>query len=368
MGTKRKLTADDWSYMRQIVGRGGLSDGYRVYRFGPEPKKPAHDPIYKGKERREIVSAVKRVLKRWRLSHFQHEASCRNGLRAALCMKGYGWRRADDEAAAIVAEALHAIGAKRPSWVEGQRQYAVPRENYQWCASPLDEAVYARGRRFCDDVCQKSARERDAKWHTHVQGMQHSAALYIAMQDAIPSKPCGWCGKSFRPKTPEAYHETETCSIECRENLLISHIPKRHCDQCGKLYQPAKTHSTYCNEECRTDHKNEKRNAESQARRAPRPCDHCGKMFTPSKSNQMFCGPRCKANALYARKGWTVMEPKSCVECGSMFTPRNRNTQEYCSSKCQIRVWARRRRQKAKAAKQAGAFTCEECPPVRKAA
>lgn len=150
-----------------------------------------------------------------------------------------------------------------------------------------------------------------------------------------------------------AYHETETCSIECRENLLISRIPKRHCDQCGKLYQPVKTHSTYCSDECRTNHKNEKRNAESVASRAPRPCDHCGESYTPSKANQMYCGPRCKANALYARNGWVVMEPKPCVECGSMFTPRKRNTQEYCSSKCQIRVWARRRREKAKAAKQA---------------
>lgn len=338
-------------------------EGWRGYRYGAT--KPVTLPrIFTGEARKAKVSTVMKVLRDWRLSPFEMEGPVRAGIRSALCMDGHGWHRADAEAEALVAEALHLIGAIRPTWEQGQREYAIGRDYCLYCRGPLDEEEIARHRKFCSTDCAgRYMRTRDDEASVAIDQVR-SHAYYLVRTTRFPPKPCGWCGKVFQP----AVAGSDACSIGCREKLLISRIPKRECDQCGKLYQPVKTFSTYCSEECRTDHKNEKRNAESVARRAPRPCDHCGESYTPSKANQMYCGPRCKGNALYARNGWVVMKPKPCVECGTMFTPKKRNTQEYCSSKCQIRVWARRRREKANAAKQASTFTCEECPPVSKAA
>ena len=70
-----------------------------------------------------LVESCAAILGRWRSSAFEFEASCRHGLRSGFCLAGESWARADVMAAEIVRESLHRIGARRPTWEEGQPEY-----------------------------------------------------------------------------------------------------------------------------------------------------------------------------------------------------------------------------------------------------
>lgn len=87
-------------------------------------------------------------------------------LRAEMCLRGITWRDADEAARAVVIEALTAMGAKRPSWQEGQPEWTdggVIRETRTLCANcegPLPEGHKV----YCGELCGNAARHR-RYWH-----------------------------------------------------------------------------------------------------------------------------------------------------------------------------------------------------------
>ena len=74
--------------------------------------------------RQARVNRVADVLRRYDASPFEHEAACLHGLRGALCLQGWGWHHAHEEARQTVLSALDRISARRPSWEQGQPEYA----------------------------------------------------------------------------------------------------------------------------------------------------------------------------------------------------------------------------------------------------
>ncbi|GAB4352978.1 MAG: hypothetical protein Kow0026_10750 [Oricola sp.] len=135
---------------------------------------------------------------------FAIEGPARHGIRAALCLQGWRWAEADAIAAEIVAAALNIVGAKRPTWEQGQPEWTQPgalpilRERCIRCRKPLPEGHY----KFCSKMCGDAYHgERNAvrlREERHLKRMARLAA-WSAKQ---PEQRCEGCGGLFRPRRP----------------------------------------------------------------------------------------------------------------------------------------------------------------------
>lgn len=248
----------------------GWTGGYTEYRYGPA--KPislapvnALRPIFKGERRKAMISDVMDMLRDWRLSPFEQEASCRHALRSLLCLGGHGWNRSDCEAANLVAESLHFIGAKRPSWEQGQRDYTTAHEDCRNCGKALDR--YRMRTMFCSPSCaavylrNRASEARDAadkaRWgayqkvrylKTQRRTCVHCLATFHPYHDAAKqrfcSKPCmyafrdsqaaavhqkicEWCGVAFAAKTKRALFCKSLCQMQESRMRTGRLIPKK---------------------------------------------------------------------------------------------------------------------------------------------
>lgn len=330
----------------------------RISLAGPKRKRQPPQRIHRGEARKVMVGKVMDVLRDWRLSPFEHEGSTRAGIRAALVLEGHEWHRADDEAAGLVAEGLRLLGAVRPTWIQGQTEHVIARENCAQCRGPLDEEAITNHDRFCSDECRRIMR-------THQNANYHYAMLdrarwayEVARKEGIPEKPCGWCGTMFKP----ASLKTETCSTECREKLLRSRLKNRVCRNCDEVFKPSKPHQKYCCLECTVEAQAEKGKAERRARLEPRKCPECAEMFEPNTMRQRLCSKRCKDRAFRRRnlkpdtpkKERQPAEPRPCMECATVFAPMH-PAAVFCSINC-----GRRYRYREGPAKRLSNFLCEE--------
>lgn len=265
------------------------------------------DRIFRGDKRKHVISLIADMMKDWRWTPFEKEGPTRIGLREALCLSGYDWQRADDEAAEIVGECLKSV--PRPKWAEGQWQYTIPRENCQRCTRPIDEEDYAAGNRYCSPVCFNAARVHSAAYHEIVMTWQASIVRYHAWKAAQPKRTCQ------------------------REG-------------CGKKYQPSSEDQRYCSTEC---HGLDRRTIERRICENP----DCRKEFAFENYRLgragLWCSPECYQ--IRRRVGKEFVQC-GCVGCTNEFQPIN-DGQKYCSEKCRDRQWSRDSRAKKKAAEAA---------------
>lgn len=108
------------------------------------------------KDRRaHIVRVVISILAQAEPTPFAFEATCRHAIRSRLCLAGWTWAKADDMAASIVRDSLYRIGAKRPTWQQGQPEWAqegfapILRTRCIRCRTPLPEGHT----KFCSQLC-----------------------------------------------------------------------------------------------------------------------------------------------------------------------------------------------------------------------
>lgn len=103
----------------------------------------------------ELIRLLTPHMRKAEPTAFAMEAPQRYGLRSSLCLDGWPWCYADQEAAAVVHAALHRVGARRPLWIEGQQEYTSGgflRDEHCWvCGSPLPR----HAKKFC---CERHAR------------------------------------------------------------------------------------------------------------------------------------------------------------------------------------------------------------------
>jgi hypothetical protein len=89
---------------------------------------------------------------------FALQGACTHALRGELCLRGWPFDVAHEEADKLVKAALDLVGAKRPSWEMGQAWYAHPdlltRTRCARCARPLPEGH----RLWCSTTCGDAAR------------------------------------------------------------------------------------------------------------------------------------------------------------------------------------------------------------------
>lgn len=150
-----------------------------------------------GNARQNAIDGLLMRMREWHRSPFEHEA--------------------DTEAAALIAECLSRMGAKRPTWDQGQWQYTHAREDCYRCGSAIDPDDQARGFRYCSDVCAKAARQTLAdqlRWD-HELRRQGYWQIVVANN---PVKSCPTCEKQFKSKD----RDQEYCSPACLRSASAS--------------------------------------------------------------------------------------------------------------------------------------------------
>ena len=109
-----------------------------------------------------VVTIARAELADGRPTFFAKEGSTIAGLRAGLLLGGAvrAWRTADTIAREATGEALRDLGAKRPSWLEGQRGYTdTVTFMCMRCARPLRDDPDSLSRRYCSMECRRWAHD-----------------------------------------------------------------------------------------------------------------------------------------------------------------------------------------------------------------
>lgn len=90
------------------------------------------------------------------------EGPLRHGIRSDLCLYGWRWADADRVADVVVQGALRRVRAVRPSWYEGQPEWAIQpgvlieRTRCIKCHKPLPEGHH----KFCGKLCADAYGQR----------------------------------------------------------------------------------------------------------------------------------------------------------------------------------------------------------------
>lgn len=230
---------------------------YSEYRYG-EARPVSVAPVWKGEKRKTIIAKAMDVMRDWRLSPFEFEGETVAGIRSGLCEGGYDWRRSDAAARDVVECALRLLGAKRPTWEQGQPDYVERRDVCLWCKGPLDEGVSGTGYKYCSAECARVAlQKRD--FQVRSTGDKTFAAAKLMLERAkMKPIPCERCGKMFHPLPRRAQRFCSNfCSLHSRPPL-----PEREFT-----------------------------------------CEFCGAPFLSRSEKARFCGGACKATAAAFRKG-----------------------------------------------------------------
>lgn len=316
-------------------------------------------------------------------TYFRYEATARHAIRAGLCLEHWPWIDADAAAAEVVREVLRKIGARRPTWDQGQIEHVVAPENCKWCRNPIPDSQH--GRHFCDEWCARTAlkfreyRRGNSKFSTTL----FNSANYTILVSEMTPRPCEVCGTPFKALDLR----TRTCSVDCasenRSRFIaeqMAALPPRRCanPECGTEFQPGMERNIYCSLRCAHRTYNLAQSAERAAAVEAlglRMCPHCEEGFKPARADQLYCCAkhqqeanvrkrveRISAERAEARKTKPVLTALCALEgCGAEFV-QGVPSKLYCSAQHQ-KVAESRRAQARRVAKGAQ-FRCDEMAPV----
>lgn len=187
-----------------------LADRIRIKRRRAIPKVPARTRI--------VASIVAVVWADWRdgviPTVFAYEGMITASLRSGLCLQGWAFRDADEAARNVMQEALRTMGAARPRWLEGQREWTdagVIRETRLHCANcggPLEEGQ----KTWCSRTCYNAQLMRQ-KYQNDLDASRAAQRIRkAAWQAAQPERECEVCGSRFKPKRKEQRLCSATCA------------------------------------------------------------------------------------------------------------------------------------------------------------
>ena len=123
-----------------------------------------------GRMRAEALAAVLAQLTRQALeagrapSPFVYEGPFRASIRAALTLQGWRWAPADDAAVLVVTIALELLQAERPSWEQGQRNYATGDQIARTRCANCGARLEGLQTRFCSAQCSFRYLQRASYW------------------------------------------------------------------------------------------------------------------------------------------------------------------------------------------------------------
>lgn len=288
--------------------------------------------IFRGKKREEVLDRILDTLRDWRTTPFENEGAVHAGLRSALCLQGFGWARSDLQVADLIAEAYRVLGAKRPTWEEGQRGYPLECDFCSWCFRRIDDDDRSRGRRFCSVECARVALQHmDRKTNHHYGAVLRSAIRLLEKEKAEPRQ-CEYCSRSFKTD----HTNGRFCSLKCAGLHMAgdSVLSQRHCQFCAVIYKPITQTQRFCSLSC-----SRRSNLRAEADRLAdviRQCTCCGTSFTPKTGNTIYCSHACykRANgATYRERRRQEVPEVACNWCGDKFQPTIKGAL-FCSTRC----------------------------------
>lgn len=280
----------------------------RQERLGGKP-----DTILKGERRKAVVSAVMDELRDWRSSPFENEGHMIAGLRSVFCLDGRSWVRSDNEAAAIVGEGLRFLGANRPTWDEGQREFSTPAEHCTWCSRPLDVALIASSRkyRYCDEACAASALRSRGHETTVAASKMHLAAHEAIRRARKPARACSnpACGKAFHSEIRRAKYCSRECALAVRR---VHPNPKRKCEGCWTMFRTDDPSAKFCSKKCL--------NKYGWRPKLRTVCDWCDKVFLAKFETARYCCASHRQLAAMWRSGIWVPKKLTAPVFDQVFT------------------------------------------------
>lgn len=187
------------------------------------PAVPERPRQLRSDRRAALRGKIAAIMARAEPTPFAAEGSCLAGIRSALCLQGWRWSAAQEEAAEIVRGALRIVGAKRPDWKQGQPEWTqdgvfqLQYERCRNCLKPVPEGHF----KFCCKTCSTVYSHRlSYRWHSEEESLRRKAlraAEAVSRRNARKPITCAYCGKDFKPtktKTVQKY-----CSRECAGKL-----------------------------------------------------------------------------------------------------------------------------------------------------
>ena len=246
-----------------------------------KPPKPG----LRGRLREQAVQKTIKVLNGWVSSPFEFEGAARAGIRSALCVNGARWSIADADAEAIVAEGLSAIGAKRPSWEDGQARYIDRGDFCAHCFRPMPDDLVTGGRnfRFCSSECTRAAYQERVSANQISNDSAMSEIYNTIARENQDNKKCLNCGKEF--KQISKYNIGKFCSRGCASSAR-RRKEMTTCLACGTNFISKKGIEKACSRKCASEF--------GWTTRYDRVCAACGEMFVSKKSDGMFCSKNCR--------------------------------------------------------------------------
>lgn len=165
--------------------------------------------------RRALIETVANILRAGEPTLFRFEAMCRYSLRSALCLSGRSWPLSDAIAADLVSTALERIGAQRPPWLWGQREYVMDstatRVGFTHClncGARLEEGRF----KFCGKACGgRYHKEFEQSLESKAADRIRSASARELYRESASSLRCETCSHAFKP----SYPAQRFCSREC---------------------------------------------------------------------------------------------------------------------------------------------------------
>jgi len=181
----------------------------RVAAPNPVKRLPSH-------RRAAIRDVIAGLMREAEPTPFAIEGPSRTGVRSRLCLDGWPWGHADAAAADVVQAALNLVGAKRPTWQQGQPEHTqeavlpVLRERCARCGKPLPDDAHGQTK-YCGPVCAKAAKADMDRRRAEETEHASQRAYQAAWTKKQPERECPGCGRSFQPK----HHDTKYCSRKC---------------------------------------------------------------------------------------------------------------------------------------------------------
>ena len=167
-----------------------------------------------------------------------------------------------------------------------------------------------------------------------------------------PSKPCGTCGKMFKPKSLSH----QFCGRQCWASNPRKPAEIVKCLRCGDEFTKTKSHQKYCCIDCFEGARKERtQRANWEARGIPRKkvvkCKSCNCNFEQKHSRHVYCSSTCNCDAHRERvrkaTDSSPIRPKTCLHCKEKFIPRTRKSMaKFCSNKCRGRYQTVKRQEK----------------------
>ncbi|WP_062225652.1 hypothetical protein [Aureimonas frigidaquae] len=257
-----QLTPETMRYLRNFQIKLEEKEQAKAIRRAAEQKRALGE-----RKTAAMVETIIPILRIGQPTMFQFEGTCRYAVRVLLISRGFTWADADANALEVVRIALGKIGAKRPSWLQGQPEYREP-DPTSWrhrhcagCGGILEE--FHRGTHCCEEcasITRKREWQRDNRdkmnalvkaWsRANPEKIRAQAARYKARMEV---RPCKHCQTPFQG-LPRVEFCTPRCGYDWRR---AEHARKNEqaCGYCGGLFVPRprkdrKSKSAFCSKSC----------------------------------------------------------------------------------------------------------------------